>query len=208
VLILVDEKDKIRRDKSWLPLLAFRKDVHSHGNKNYIHRSADFIVVNNKGGILLSQRSYAMDTYPGYVDIGGGHCGMLWYNKTLKKELKEEFGILPSSIQFIKKIIKVLLKTPIQRQYTPIFEVQLKKWTRIISDKKEIKGYKRYSPIQIFQWIIDEWLFLIPEQKIYLLHYFLKRNLIQDTTKIKSILQKQKKILKTQNIQITHFQIF
>jgi len=77
IFLLVDNDDTIRRDKKWLPLLAYRSDCYKKWSKSYIHRATDFLIIHHKGDILLSKR--AEKWVFSEVKYGGNECKK--YNK-------------------------------------------------------------------------------------------------------------------------------
>ena len=198
--MLVDSKDTIRRNKKWLPVLAYRSKCHKKWSKNYIHRAADFLVINYTWDILLSKRSKDKDIYPEFWETWGGHCWVLSYEETLKKELKEELWISLEDIDTSKKMIKLLSKTDVQWQYNELYEIRLKKWVKICIDNKEVKKSKRYPITKIIEWIENDTLHIIPGQKIYILQYILQNKLMKDYNKIENLLKKQEEIGKKNNI--------
>jgi isopentenyldiphosphate isomerase len=208
LFLLVNTKDEIRRNKKGLPLLAYRKDCHKKGSKNKIHRWSNFFINNEKGELLLSKRADNKDTYPWFWEIGWGHCGLLSYDDTLKKELKEELWISVSKIFSIKKIMKSLVKLPIQQEYIQFYEINIKKWVKIKKDNREVKRSVFYSIEKIIDNIQNKTLKIIPDQTISILSYILATKDIQDTKKIKNILTKQQEICKKTGIEIHSMQIF
>lgn len=202
IFLLVDSQDEIRRNKQGLPLLAYRKDCHKKGSKNKIHRWSNFFINNEKGELLLSKRADNKDTYPWFWEIGWGHCGVLSYDDTLKKELKEELWISASKIISVKKIMKSLVMLSIQREYIQFYEVKIKKWVKIKKDNKEVKTSVFYAIEKIVDAIQNKTLKFIPDQTISILSYILATRGIQDTKKIKDVLTKQQEICKKAGIQI------
>ncbi len=208
VFLLVDTKDQIRRDKRWMPMLAYRSDCHQKGGKDAIHRWSNFFITNEKWDLLLSKRADNKDTYPWFLEIGWGHCWLLSYDDTLQKELKEELWIASKNIKTIKKIMKSLIVLPIQQEYIQFYEIQLKKWVKIHIDNKEVKKSVWYSKEKIIEHIQNGSLKFIPDQTISILNYLLTKSTIKNTKKIKDMIKKQKEICRKQDICIKNIQIF
>jgi len=208
LFLLVDTKDKIRRNKQWLPLLAYRSECHKKGSKTYIHRAADFLIINHTGDVLLSKRADDKDTYPGYRETWWGHCWLLSYEETLKKEIKEELWISLRDIISTRKMMKLLGKMPMQWQYNELYEVCLKKWAKIKKDGKEVKKNKWYSIQKIIDGIQHDTLHIIPGQKIRLLNYLLQKKLTDSSVMIKKMLKNQEEICKKEGVLIVKIQLF
>ena len=208
IFLLVDEEDGVRRSKKWLPLLAYRSECHKKWSKNFIHRAADFLVINHTWNILLSKRAEDKDTCPGFWETWWGHCWVLSYEETLKKELKEELWVSWDDIISTKKLIKWLEKTDVQWQYNELYQIKLKNWAKISIDNKEVKKSIRYPIIKIIEWIENDTLNIIPGQKKYILQYILQNKLINDSERIKKTLKKQKVICEKNNIYMTNVVVF
>lgn len=86
LFVIVDEKDKI---------IGYRSRYNCHHNPSLIHRSANVVLCNRKGQILLQKRSMQKDTYPGKYTIStSGHVGKgESYLQAAQRELKEELGV-------------------------------------------------------------------------------------------------------------------
>lgn len=208
VFLLVDSYDNIRRNKKGLPLVAYRKDCHQTWSNKYIHRASDFLITNHKGEILLSKRSNDKDTYPWYWETWGGHCGLLSYDETLRKEIKEELWIGSNKINSIKKIMKLLVKMPSQREYAQFYEVNLKKWASINIDNKEVKKSVWHTIEKIIESTQKGTLNIVPAQVTYLLQHILTRQMIQDKKIIDTIIKRQKELYKKESIQEVHCKMF
>jgi len=202
LFLLVDDKDNIRRDMLWFPLLAYRKDCHKKWTKEYIHRWSNFFINNDKGELLLSKRWEDKDTYPWFWEIGWGHCGISSYDDTVKKEIKEELWIVSTNITSIRKIMKSLVLSQIQQEYVQFYEIYLKKWVKIKKDNKEVKKSMFYSIEKIIDAIQNKTLKFIPDQTISILLYILETKRMQDVKKIKDLLTKQKEICKKVGIKV------
>ena len=85
-LNVVDEKNKIVDTKT-------RSEIH----KNKLsHRSVMFLVKNEENDILVTKRSHDKEFFPGYWSLVlGGHVKAGdTYELSLKREMKEEIGII------------------------------------------------------------------------------------------------------------------
>lgn len=100
VFDVVNEKDEVIGE-------ATRKEVHQ--NPNLIHRTVDIWILNDKGEILIQQRSLTKDNIPGEWDIScAGHI-QKGHNPedTAERELQEELGV-KADCKFITKFIAKL----------------------------------------------------------------------------------------------------
>ena len=97
VFDVVDENDEVVGE-------ATRGEVHR--DPKLIHRAVHIWVLNDKGEILLQQRSLTKDKAPGQWDIScAGHVRKgNNAEKTAQRELKEELGI-SADFKLIKKFI-------------------------------------------------------------------------------------------------------
>lgn len=95
---VVDENDEIVGE-------ATRGEVHS--NRNLIHRVVHIWIINDKGEILLQQRSLTKDKAPGQWDIScGGHIQKGDDPEiSAERELQEELGI-SAECEFISKFLE------------------------------------------------------------------------------------------------------
>lgn len=89
----VDEKDrvigKIRRDTPKVYLI--------------LHRSVGILIVNSKNEILMHQRTFSKDIYPGYYDffVGGGVKYGETYRQAALRETREETGANIKKIRYL-----------------------------------------------------------------------------------------------------------
>lgn len=85
ILVVVDENNNVTGQEP-------RKLVHEKG---LWHRTSDAWIVNKRGMLLCSQRSFAKDSDPGMWDsrFGGHVLASDDYLSSLIKELKEEIGL-------------------------------------------------------------------------------------------------------------------
>jgi isopentenyl-diphosphate delta-isomerase type 1 len=118
-LIQVDENNKVIGSIS-------RGNAHSSGDK--IYRTVFIIVKDNKGKILLQQRSQTKDLYPGCWDLSvGGHVKYgQSYMAAAKEELREELGI-DASMEDLKFLGEVLVTLKKSKEFFHVFEYKLKK---------------------------------------------------------------------------------
>lgn len=85
-LDIVNEKDEVVGVKT-------RKEVHDEVLR---HRSVMFFVFNSEGKVLMTQRNEDKRFYPSYwsIVLGGHVTSGSSYEETLKKEMKEELGVI------------------------------------------------------------------------------------------------------------------
>lgn len=173
IFAIVDKNDNIVIDSyDWNPIVRFRKDCHIGKNKNlFIHRSSDFLIVNTKWEILLSQRSKDKDTFPWYYEIWWWHCWIDDYKTTLYKELKEELGIFSEDILKIVNMWKYLYEDKKQNQITTLFVVYIDWDKKIKFNTDEIVKNNRYSEVEILDIIKYNKLNIMPSHKYSLLLY-------------------------------------
>lgn len=97
VFDVVNEKDEVIGE-------ATRREVHQ--NPKLIHRAVHIWILNDKGEILLQQRSLTKDKAPGQWDIScAGHVKKGYSPEfTAERELIEELGI-KADFSLIKKFI-------------------------------------------------------------------------------------------------------
>ncbi len=82
---LVDENDNVLGRVT-------RKEMRT---KNLLHRGCDIFVFNSKGEILVHQRTFSKDLYPGYYSllVGGSATYGESYDECAARELEEETGV-------------------------------------------------------------------------------------------------------------------
>lgn len=85
LLPVVDSQDRVYG-------AAPRRQVH---RRQLMHRAVHLVVMNEKGEVLLQQRSARKDSHPGWWDISvGGHVDVgETYEDAATRELREELGI-------------------------------------------------------------------------------------------------------------------
>lgn len=83
---VVNEEDEVIGVKT-------RKEVH---DEKLRHRSVMFFIFNFRGKVLMTQRSKDKRFYPGHwsIVLGGHVTSGLSYKEALRKEMKEEIGII------------------------------------------------------------------------------------------------------------------
>lgn len=113
-LNVVDEKNKIVDTKT-------RLEIH----KNKLpHRSVMFLVKNEENDILVTKRSHNKEFFPGYWSLVlGGHVKAGdTYESSLKREMKEEIGIIGDYNElgsFIKNIDE-------ETEFVKLYEINVK----------------------------------------------------------------------------------
>lgn len=95
---IVDKNDRIIGQ-------AARSEVH--GNPELIHRVSHVLVFNSQGALFLQKRALSKDVQPGRWDTSvGGHVDKNEsYATAAMREMKEELGFTPGSIQFLYKYL-------------------------------------------------------------------------------------------------------
>lgn len=90
-------------DDQPLGFLAPRSECH--GDPSLIHRTAHVVVFNSKGQILLQKRSSNKDVQPNKWDTAvGGHLNPgESYEEAAYREMSEELGVFPDSLEFLFK---------------------------------------------------------------------------------------------------------
>ncbi|MFW6141170.1 MAG: NUDIX hydrolase [Candidatus Saliniplasma sp.] len=94
-----------------------RNEVHEKGLP---HRTVMFLVRSEDGKILVTKRSYNKEFFPGYWSIVlGGHVQSgSSYEEALKKEMKEEIGVVGE----YKKILFFVKDIPEETEYANLYE--------------------------------------------------------------------------------------
>lgn len=145
---------------------------HAHSGSMKIHRSVGIFIENNKGQILVQQRSKHKDIDPdlwGY-SVSGHVTYKDSYLDTAIKEIKEEIGI---NIDDLLDLGKFLIKTKAEKEMTSFYkakvreinlkldptEVEQVKWVALskLSDFVKTNDFTDWS-LQAFKFIgyIDE----------------------------------------------------
>lgn len=127
-----------------------RKEAHS--NPSIIHRSVALLLINEKNEMLFQKRSMQKDMNPGNWSYGvGGHVNYgSSYDETVKRELKEELGLIEPNIKFLKKI---LVFTGIETEMKSVFELRLSTTPQINIDRTEVDEVQWVKLDQIPQFI-------------------------------------------------------
>ena len=120
-MILTDNQDElfdVVNERDQVIGKATRREVHA--NKSLIHRSIGVLVFNSKNELLLQKRSASKDTEPLQWTIScSGHVpSQDSYEKSAKRELKEELGIQMPFI-FVSKFI---CKAPFETELCTIYK--------------------------------------------------------------------------------------
>lgn len=126
---------------------ATRGEVHK--NPNLIHRTVDIWVLNDRGEILIQQRSLTKDYAPGEWDIScAGHVRKGQnLEATAERELQEELGVR-ADCKFITKFIARLPdQTEMVNLYYAIHNGPFK------FPKKEIQRVKFFSKDEALKFI-------------------------------------------------------
>jgi isopentenyl-diphosphate Delta-isomerase len=129
----------------------------AHSTDGIIHRASHLLIFNNRGEIMLQQRSKTKDKYPSYwVDSVTGH---VIYNddylSTIIRETKEELGIELTSEKF-EFITKKYFPHPFDYEYISFYKVMLDdEAIEIKIDPIEVEQVKWFSPIEIIDMLED-----------------------------------------------------
>lgn len=176
IFVVVDENDKPT---------AFEMRALCHNwlnTHNKIHRASDWIIVNENGDVLLSQRSMGKDSYPGYWEIGWGHMDELDdYETTLKRELSEELWLWESDIVETIPLMKFLHKEKLQQQFIKVFVVWVRNNVIFRAEDAETTGQEFVSEQKMIEnmWKIFRWwdakYQMIPHQIFCILWYYQKK---------------------------------
>lgn len=188
--MLVDENDEIIRDEKGLPMIEFRWNCHKTENKEVnIHRVSDFLVVNEKGEMLLGSRSAGQDNYSGYVSILWWHCALSWYEEALKKELWEELGINLDKCSY-KKLKKYRYTSPTESQFTSMYQVTVDSKASFEIDVTELDEVKWYGADELLTLILDWKITIVPHEQKLLLEYIRDGKLNEIDVDFEDLIQK------------------
>ncbi|MBF0463904.1 MAG: NUDIX domain-containing protein [Nitrospirae bacterium] len=123
---------------------ALRKDVH--GNNKLLHRVVHVFVFNNRGELLLQQRSLNKDVAPGKWDTSvGGHVDFgESIEVAMQREMEEELGIASD-----KNVPVFLYKYIHSNDYESelVYSYSFTHDGQIVFNKDEIESVK-YYPIR------------------------------------------------------------
>lgn len=212
VFMIVDENDEIVRDERGLPIVEFRKNCHiPETRENNIHRASDFLVVNTKWKILLSQRSEKKDLYPSFFEIWWWHLDLgesyekvafrefseeLWvqFEDILTKKESDEWQILSNSNEedkekFVetilgrRKFLRYMLKEKEQTHYSEFYSFVVSDEEVIKIDGVEVVWTGWYTPEEILEFIETWEKDIIYHQKYVILNYL--ENQWYDVTELK-----------------------
>jgi len=126
---------------------ATRGEVHQ--NPNLIHRVVHIWILNDKGEILIQQRSPTKDKSPGEWDIScGGHVQKgRGPEVSAERELQEELGIKVDCIFITKYIVKLSDQTEMVNLYYAIHSGPFK------FPKEEINQVKFFDKDEALEFI-------------------------------------------------------
>lgn len=136
---VVDKNDKVIGS-------ALRSECHS--NPKLVHRGIFIFVIDRKGRILLQKRSMKKDLYKGKwgMSVGGHNRVDESYERTAKREMKEELGI---NLR-LKEIGKVLIKDKTEAEFNMVFEALIKD-EKVKINKNEIDEVKFFTIEEIIK---------------------------------------------------------
>lgn len=151
---VVDEDDNVVGQ-------ARRGEVHK--DKNLLHRSIGVAVFNHRGELFLQQRSATKDTYPlcwtiscsGHVNSGES------YDETVRRELKEELGIIfykgtPCGTAGgpLEPVAKFICRAPHETEIVILFKAKIEPCMRFNLNREEIlqgKFFTRRELVKLVQ---------------------------------------------------------
>ena len=141
ILDVVNEHDQVIGS-------ATRRECNQ--NPSLIHRAAYVLIFNSKGDLFLHKRSMTKDTFPGGWSISvAGHVDQgESYEKTIRREMREEIGI-ELNVEFLDKF---LLKHVNENEYSAIFRAYSNGPFRTNSEEIETGGFFSMDTIRHRMW--------------------------------------------------------
>lgn len=114
LFIVVDENDRV---------IGYRKRGECHRDKTLIHRGVNLVVYNDRGEMLLQQRSLTKDSDPGlWANAVGGHVAKgESYKEAMVREAKEELGIDIKPTVLKKFLFRFPKQTEMEALFTAIY---------------------------------------------------------------------------------------
>ncbi len=119
---------------------VLRKEMRQ---KNLLHRTVAFFIVNKKGDILVTKRAAEKDAFPGLFEANQGGTVSYGesYGDTVRREIEEEVGIKNPKIEFLFDMYFENGKTK-----TFIRAYRCRRRGAIKPQKGEVDGYFFVSP--------------------------------------------------------------